>query len=174
MPTSQLIEPLGSRTNFFDSTANSYDLARVPARPEDQDERADPNDRDGWVAHQILRQGASYSCPVCRHELEVESELSDPVEFVPKVVETEHGSLDLLTLPQRRRVCEDCGYISWGGILRDRPAEEFLAIVGDVLDALDLPPSVHKRHYRKAAERKAAGMTDKRTMSQLVADLRSN
>ncbi|MFC4553528.1 MULTISPECIES: hypothetical protein [Halorussus] len=127
-----------------------------------------------YKAHTILRSGAHLLCPECMHHHKRTSVLSDPSEYVPKEVETSFGTVELHVLRHRRRVCphEECGYVSFGGVVADRPAAEFMALVDEVLDALDIPPNRERKLRSDAKARKNRGRQhDTDIMEAFVHDL---
>lgn len=130
--------------------------------------------REAFVAHAILRHGADMLCPECLYEHDRTTTISDPQEYVPKEVETSWGTVELHVLRHRRRVCphEDCGYMSFGGVLADREADEFLELVEEVLQSVDLPPSRHEKLFNDARARKLDGrFHDSENMKRLVREL---
>lgn len=130
--------------------------------------------REEFVAHAILRHGADMLCPECLYEHDRTTVISDPQEYVPKEVEASWGTVELHVLRHRRRVCphEDCGYMSFGGVLADRDADAFLELVEEVLQSVDLPPSQHEKLFNDARARKLDGrFHDDENMKRLVRDL---
>lgn len=139
--------------------------------------------RDQWVAGSILRTHGNPTlyCPDCWPEPKVP--LSDPehhlphaeclrvwdddaAEWVQEVIKHDH---------RRHRACPRCGTISFGGVLADRPTEEFLGVVDAVLDALDLPSSTRGSLREGAAARKADEhwqKGDEANLTQLIREYR--
>jgi len=129
-----------------------------------------------FVAHAILRHGADMLCPECLHKHDRTTVISDPQEYVPKEVETSWGSVELHVLRHRRRVCthEDCGYMSFGGVLADRDTDAFLDLVKEVLSLVDLPPSREEKLLNDARSRKLDGrFHDSDNMRRLVQDIQN-
>lgn len=124
----------------------------------------DPNSRSQWLAHRILKRGADLLDPITLKEppnrtieacfawlfdedfdqddhdpyaLHTRNEavpVSDPIEHVPKYHNGQFGSVEYSAFTKRWRVSEEFGYLCRGPIIANRPAEEFMAIVGMVLE----------------------------------------
>ena len=127
-----------------------------------------------YKAYNILRANADLLCPECMVERNRAVTLSDPSEYIPKEVETSFGTVELHVLRHRRRVCPagDCGYVSFGGVLADRPAEEFMDLVNEVLSALDMPASRRRKLRSDAKARKHRGNKhDQEIMTKFVDEL---
>jgi hypothetical protein len=99
--------------------------------------------RDEWIAKSILRKGADHLCPECLDD-EVRHVLSEPHIHSPRVVTFEVGEgsdrvrhVELAVLPNARRHCEHCGLVTMGGIIADRPAEEFREVLDEVVESID-------------------------------------
>jgi hypothetical protein len=139
--------------------------------------------RDAWVAGSILR---SYDnppiyCPECWHEFDTGVELPDPEHYVPLVevdhefdVESADDSREITKNDHRKhRDCPNCGCVSFGGVLGDRPADEFAEVLDVVFDAVDeLVLSRREQLTESALERKARGISDESNMEQIVRELR--
>jgi len=160
-----------SRENYFSSIAGEYDTERSPQDPSTHEhskqQSSSGTEKNEWIAKGILRDGATFICPIVLHEdpnqcpVECETyietgdcdheslslhdenwevELSDPIAFPPSC----GGSQIEQTHMQRKapstnrwRVNTEYGYLVFGGILQDRPAEEFLEIVDDIIRSMD-------------------------------------
>lgn len=99
--------------------------------------------RDEWIAKTILRKGADHLCPDCLDD-EVRRVLSEPHIYSPRVVSFEIEDseqvqhVELAVLPNARRHCEHCGLVTMGGIIADRPADEFKSVVDEVVESIDI------------------------------------
>jgi len=165
---------LGSRENYFAVDDERYEGDDQPAG---HVEKTGVN-REAFIAAQILRRaaGARLLCPHCWHELEDddrrEVELTDPLHYVaPSEVEIETEADDdpiterRYTDHRRHRRCPQCSQVVWGGVLADRPREELLAVVDEVLEVFDVAPSTAEKLRLRAAERKQRGLSDESTDS---------
>lgn len=160
------LRSLGCRENFW---ADDDPEALATATGHTECEGTSPEEAK---AHTILRSGADLLCPECVTERNVAAKLTAPEVYVPKEVETSFGTVKLHVLRHRRRTCRKCGYVSFGGILADRPAAEFMNLIHEVLSALDVPPSRERKLVSDAKARKHRGdMHDQKIMEQFVADL---
>lgn len=140
--------------------------------------------REKWIAGTLLRSlgNPSLYCPDCWHELDIEHELSDPEHHLPLVVvdhefdtSTAEDSLEVSKNDHRRhRHCDECGCVTFGGVLADRPLPELLEVVDDVLDAVDEIVLSSRRGELKSQvrARKEQGMSDEANVAELVRDLR--
>lgn len=151
-------------------------------------------DKLQWIATSILYRapGAVVVCPECYVEFELENELTDPSVYVPESVLTDDDGDDTTNgstptqisgtgaAPVRRayedhrrhRYCPECGLVAWGGILLDRPQEQFVAVVEDVLDVADLPPSLTTRIYSRADARKKKQWGDKKNLRRTLHEIK--
>lgn len=142
--------------------------------------------REKWIASQILRSMGNppLFCPECWFEFDVSVALTEPEHHLPLVV-VDH-EFDTETLAdsrsvskndhRRHRHCPDCGCVSFGGVLADRPIEELVSVVDDVLDAVDDIVVGSRRDELKTGvrARKQKGMSDEANVAELVRDLRYN
>lgn len=137
--------------------------------------------RERWIAGKLLRgPSATLYCPKCYHEDEVSIELSDPEHYVPESeLELEADDGEIISIPlygdyRRHRHCtgDCCGYVSWGGLLADRPMSEFLELVRTVLVELDVPERYRNELVARAQSRKARGQRDERNMEAVLRELR--
>lgn len=194
---------LGARVNFFDSESGEFDLSREPDDETDPVHTDTPSiaelldrdrgnheyvtgvGRDQWIAGSILRSygNPTLYCPRCWHQDDRAVPLSDPQHHLPTAEchyewDSETATLEKIVLKhdhRRHRHCtaDDCGAVSFGGVLADRPTEEFLKIVDTVIDALDHVPEPRRERLREqAAERKQEGMGDEENMERLLTDIR--
>lgn len=140
--------------------------------------RSDPNDPAAIVAFRILRKSATILCSRSQdepddldlHDAPGEVELSEPIARPP--TDTVRGQR------HRVRVNEEYGYLSGGHstgcIIKDRPAEDFLAVVDEWLtSAVHLPPSRREQLRNEAASLKHGGeVHDVEIMRRIVEEAR--
>lgn len=122
--------------------------------------------REAWVAHEILRKGATMLSavtlfedpddPLAIHDENHASELSDPELHVPHEASSAWYDQDYGVQRHRRRYDLEYGYVS-GVVIEDRPTDDFLAIVDDVVEYAALPPSRAEETLEKARELKQRG-----------------
>lgn len=186
-----------SRENFY-AGSDDYDST---AEPDGGHHEHAGVSRHKYIAGSILRSAGDPTllCPHCWHQLDRPSEVSEPEDYVPtsQVVDvrdpttdawvpaTDSG-VDLDNLDddelrtrewygdhRRHRHCtnEDCGMLVWGGVLADRPREDFLAIVAHVLDFTDLRQSAREAIHANATSRKDRGWSDEANMERAVAEI---
>jgi hypothetical protein len=199
---------LGSRANIYDSEGNEWDTTRDPEDPSDQTHDPDsPSvtsvesmldrdighhdyyagiDRAEYIAGTLLRElgNPTIFCPNCHHELECETELSDPLHHMP-LVEVDHefdpeendDSREVSKNDHRRhRHCPECNVVTFGGVVAPRDTSEFVEVVGMVLDAVDeiVPETRRTELIADAHARKQRGMSDQANMEHLVMELKTN
>lgn len=173
--------PLGKRGNWWGDGSDS------PDDPGGDDEQLGHVElqgvsREEFIAGRILRSAGDpvILCPEC-YDQGITAELSEPEDYVPPaIVELDDGDFSVRKYQDHRRhrhcTNPDCGYISWGGILQDRPAGKFLEIVDQVLDLVGastwgLQEDVRDEIYREAMSRKHRGMGDEQNMQLVVRDI---
>lgn len=170
-------EALGARGNWWGDDGSGEDIEGHEELP--------GVGREEWVAGKLLRgPDATLYCPECWNDRDRAVELSDPVCHVPpsevKIVldEVDGGEFVSITVPvytdhRRHRHCtaSGCGYVSWGGILADRPMAEFLEIVEGVLVEANLPSSQRVAILAAAQSRKAGGQRDETNMERVLYEI---
>lgn len=132
--------------------------------------------KEEYVAKSILRHGADVLCPRCLHVDDRAVVISDPEHYVPRVVQWPIGdgelmSVELAVLPDRRRHCESCGYVTFGGPLADRTTAEFRDVLDSVGDAVDVPPDTFEKARSDALADKGRGKHDVTIMQRFVRQL---
>lgn len=139
--------------------------------------------RAEYVAHNILKRGATLLDPISINEEPTDADLhepgervpvTDPCEYVPKRHEGEYASTDYGAYSKRWRVSEKYGYLCRGPVIADRPSEDLLAIVELVLDlaaSIGRPvPDQEREAIRDRAERmkRDSGAHDVTIMAEVV------
>lgn len=160
---------LGSRENYWGGSEDPDEAYDVDEEEDDSQPDHGGIGRERWVAGSILRGAPETSllCPECW------TELTDPAHYVePSRVELEDEEIEIRYSDHRKhRRCPSCAEISWGGILADVDAADFLEIVDRVLSALDIPTG--RDDLREAAaSRKEDGLSDEANLERLLLDLR--
>lgn len=70
---------------------------------------------------------------------------------------------------RQHRNCENCGAVSWGGVLGDMPTASFLHAIREYLDSKNhLPPSAEKAVYEAARSRKQRGIADRDNRTKIA------
>jgi len=208
---------LGSTENFWDHDREDY--AQEDESEADSDaaevEYVDPSPgpgafilREQWVIDHYLRRHpeAQLFCPYCWHELDAESELSDPESYVPEseivtdpryrldpdddrddaptaeenveLTDLDYGTrLELWTEEaygdhRRHRHCDNCGGVSWGGVLGDLTTDQFLEVVDGYLETKEYLTDREIAEVRgDARKRKQGGMADRDNREQIAIDV---
>ena len=169
-PAQSGAKALGDRSNWW---GESHEIERAT----DHVEYAGTS-YESWVAGKLLRgPGATLYCPECWADGRA-AELTDPEHYVPEsriTVETPTGEFEIPIYGshKRHRSCTVCGYVSWGGVLADRPMGEFIGIVRSVLDAVDTPQSRRDELLSGAQSRKANDVPDEPNMERVIRTLRN-
>lgn len=203
---------LGSRDNHWDHDADAYE-SRVDDGDDGTDsDYVDPSPGTGaailheqWVVDHYLRRHpeAQLFCPYCWHELNAESELSDPESYVPESqlvtdpryvfdpdddhsdAPTEEENIEIADLNygvrlelwteegygdhRQHRHCDNCGGVSWGGVLGDLTTDQFLDAVDGYLETKTYLSDRDIGEVRaEARKRKQTGMADRKNRKQIA------
>lgn len=211
---------LGCRDNFFDHDDEDYELDTDGDTETDDSDYIDPSPgpgaavlREQWTIDHYLRKHpeAQLFCPYCWHELEAESVLTAPEDYVPESevvtdpryrldpdeehpedptkrhpeapTESENVTIDDLDYGtklnlwteskygdhRRHRSCENCGGVSWGGVLGDLTTDQFLAAIDEYLGTKrHLSERNCDRVRAEARKRKQGGMADRDNRTQIA------
>lgn len=212
--TSDASTALGSRENHWDHDAEAYETP-VEESDDGDSEYIDPSPGPGaailyeqWRIDHYLRRHpeAQLFCPYCWHELDTESELSDPESYVPEsevvtdpryvldpdpdderaptpeenvtIEDLDYGTrLELWTEEEyddyrRHRHCDNCGGVSWGGVLGDLTTGQFLDALDGYLETKDYLTDRDADDVRaKARQRKQTGVADRKNREQIAIDV---
>jgi len=150
------------RENYFASVDDEYDPEREPLDDERNDHHLQTLDRgtskDEWIVGTLQKGQATMLCPYALnespdaewalHETTGEVVLTDPSEYPPPAsgfVTPETDTAARKPSTSQWRVNPEHGYLVFGGIPRDQPAEEFLAFVEELIAAIEAEPLAGER-----------------------------
>lgn len=101
-----------------------------------------------WVAHAILKETATFLCPVCLWSDEDDHdhtdelvELSEPELYIPKEFPEGFAPRESGQHRHRRRYCELAGHVTFGGKIANRSTKKFM----DIIDMVLTQTEVHLR-----------------------------
>jgi hypothetical protein len=167
----------GDLTNDTDEPGDEPETDRVQGSPT-RDLKLE------WMATELLKHGATYLDPVVLtedpeesdlavHDDSTDAELSDPEFYVREAPSQQATAYGLY----QRRVNPDCGHLVSGGIIQDRPLEDFMHIVDSWLDELTrrghITASQRDDLHDHAKQQKRGGEThDTEIIRNLITELR--
>jgi len=140
--------------------------------------------RDAFVAGTLLRSlgNPPIFCPECWWEFEAEHELSEPQHYLPSSeavfsYDEENSRLirDIIRNDHRQhRHCPECGVVSFGGKLGDRPADAFAEVLDQILSACKHISGSRIRRLRSNAmhRKRKKGMSDTANVEQMLHEIR--
>lgn len=177
--TQSATAPLGCRENFWGENDSDEQIDEPEASYGVHHGKFAGTEKLEWVSHSLLKQfgDATLACPNCL-DAGIVNEVTEPQNYVePSDVEVgedadgEPVTIELYADWRAKRNCPSCGTIH-GGVVLDRPAEEFLELVDVVLEAADdYPDSRRDRVRRRAQSRKDRGRSDKPNLRKTLYEL---